>query len=290
MNSPSTTKPIAPLSDGQKAALVNLLDDDDAAVYQTVRERILSCGQEATPWLRPHALSSDPVLRRRAQEILQYLARQTADNHFLAFCLNQAEDLDIEEASWLVAQTQYPDINTTAYQALFDSYASDLRERIDLSAGAETFLSAINQYLFGELKFHGNEQNYYDPDNSYLNRVLDRRTGNPISLCLVYLLVARRLRLPIAGIGMPGHFLVRYQSSTTEIYIDAFNQGKLLSKADCVKYLLHTTHGFQESHLSAITSRRMLLRMCSNLHQIYVQLELTEETARVQRYIVALAK
>jgi len=290
MNSPSTTKLAAPLSDGQKAALVNLLGDDDPAVYQTVREKILSCGQEATQWLRPHVLSSDPVLRRRAQEIVQYLARQTADNHFLAFCLGQGEDLDIEEASWLLAQTQYPEINLTAYQALFDSYASDLRERIDFTAGAEVLLGAVNQYLFSELKFHGNEQNYYEPDNSYLNRVLDRRTGNPITLCLVYLLVARRLRLPIAGIGMPGHFLVRYQSSTTEIYIDAFNQGKLLTKADCVKYLLHTSHGFQESYLAVITPRRMLLRMCSNLHQIYVQLELTEETARVQRYIVALAK
>jgi regulator of sirC expression with transglutaminase-like and TPR domain len=290
MSSPSTTKPAEPLSDGQKAALVNLLGDDDAAVYQTVRENILSYGQEATQWLRPHTLSSDAVLRRRAQEIVQYLARQSADNHFLAFCLSQGEDLDIEEAAWLLAQTQYPEINLTAYQALFDSYASDLRERIDLSAGAEALLGAVNQYLFGELKFHGNEQNYYEPDNSYLNRVLDRRTGNPITLCLVYLLIARRLRLPIAGIGMPGHFLVRYQSSTAEIYIDAFNQGKLLTKADCVKYLLHTSHGFQESYLSVITSRRMLLRMCSNLHQIYVQLELTEETARVQRYIVALAK
>ena len=290
MSTPSTTKPAAALSDGQKAALVSLLGDDDSAVYHTVRDKILSYGQEATGWLRPHALSSDPVLRRRAQEIVQYLARQTADNHFLAFCLSQGEDLDIEEASWLLAQTQYPDINVMAYQALFDSYASDLRERIDHSAGAESVLNAINQYVFGDLKFHGNEQNYYEPDNSYLNRVLDRRTGNPPSLCLFYLLIARRLRLPIAGIGMPGHFLVRYQSSTTEIYIDAFNQGKLLTKADCVKYLLHTSHGFQESYLSVVTSRRMLLRMCSNLHQIYVQLELTEETARVQRYIVALAK
>src|SRR5438876_1144393 len=83
---------------------------------------------------------------------------------------------------------------------------------------AEAVLGVINQHLFTELGFHGNEQNYYEPDNSYLNRVLDRRTGNPISLCLIYLLIARRLRLPIAGIGMPGHFLVRYQSSTAEIY------------------------------------------------------------------------
>ncbi|MCI0539279.1 MAG: transglutaminase-like domain-containing protein, partial [Verrucomicrobiales bacterium] len=221
MNSPGTVKSAPPLSESQKAALVNLLGDDDTSVYQTVRHKILSYGQEATQWLRPHAISSDPVLRRRTQEIMQYLARQTADNHFLAFCLSQGEDLDIEEASWLLGQTQYPDINVTAYEALFDSYASDLRERVNPGANAEAILGAINQYLFGELKFHGNEQNYYEPDNSYLNRVLDRRTGNPITLCLVYLLIARRLRLPIAGIGMPGHFLVRYQSSTTEIYIDA---------------------------------------------------------------------
>src|SRR5215470_12647233 len=111
MNSLSITKPAAPPSDGQKAALVNLLGDDDAAVYQTVREKILSYGQEVIQWLRPHVLSSDPVLRRRAQEIVQHLARQAADNHFLAFCLSQGEDLDIEEAAWLLAQTQYPEIN-----------------------------------------------------------------------------------------------------------------------------------------------------------------------------------
>jgi len=267
-----------------------LLGDEDVIVFQTIREKILSYGDEAAEWMRPHTLSSDKVLRRRAQEIVQHLARQAMDNRFLAFCLSQGEDLDIEEGAWLLARTQYPEINIAAYQALLDSYAADLRERLPSNAEAEPSLATINEYLFRGLKFCGNEQNYYEPDNSYLNRVMDRRTGNPISLCLVYLLIARRLRLPIAGIGMPGHFLLRFQSSTTEIFIDAFNRGKLLTKADCVKYLLHTSHGFQESYLGVVSARRMLLRMCSNLHQIYVQLELAEDTARVQRYIVALAK
>jgi regulator of sirC expression with transglutaminase-like and TPR domain len=278
------------LSEAQKAALINLLTDDDIAVYHTIRGKILSYGQAAGDWLRPHMLSSDPVLRRRAHELVQYLARQDADNRFLAFCLNQGEDLDIEEGAWLLSQTQYPDINVSAYQALFDSYAADLRERIDFGARPESILASINQYLFSELGFTGNETNYYDPDNSYLNRVVDRRTGNPISLCLVYLFAARRLRLPIVGIGMPGHFLIRFQSSTGELYIDAFNRGKLLTKGDCVKYLLHTSHGFQEGYLAPVSPRRVLLRVCSNLHQIYAQLELTEDTSRLQRYIVALAK
>jgi regulator of sirC expression with transglutaminase-like and TPR domain len=278
------------LSENQKAALLKLLTDDDIAVYHTIRGKILSYGQSAGDWLRPHTLSSDPVLRRRAHELVQYLAKQEADNNFLAFCLNQGEDLDVEEGAWLLSQTQYPDINIAAYQALFDSYVGDLRERIDFGSTPERILATINQYLFTELSFVGNETNYYDPDNSYLNRVVDRRTGNPISLCLVYLFVARRLRLPIVGIGMPGHFLIRFQSSTGEVFIDAFNRGKLLTKADCVKYLLHTSHGFQEGYLSPVSPRRILLRVCSNLHQIYVQLELPDETARLQRYIVALAK
>jgi regulator of sirC expression with transglutaminase-like and TPR domain len=290
MTSSTQTDPREALSESQRAALIKLLTDDDIAVYHTIRGKILSYGPSAGDWLRPHMLSSDPVLRRRANELVHYMARQDADNRFLAFCLNQGEDLDVEEGAWLLSQTQYPDINVAAYQALFDSYCGDLRERIDFGAPPEGILASINQYLFNELGFAGNEINYYDPDNSYLNRVVDRRTGNPISLCLVYLFVARRLRLPIAGIGMPGHFLIRFQSSTGEIYIDAFNRGKLLTKHDCVKYLLHTSHGFQESYLSPVSYRRVLLRVCSNLHQIYAQLELTEEASRLQRYIVALAK
>jgi len=190
----------------------------------------------------------------------------------------------------LLSRTRYPEVNVEAYQALFDNYAGDLRERIDFGAPPEQMLGVINEYLFSELGFAGNEQNYYDPDNSYLNRVVDRRAGNPISLCIVYLLVARRLRLPVTGIGMPGHFLCRFQCSTEEIYIDAFNRGKQLSKADCVKYLIHTSHGFQEGFLAPATPRRILLRVCSNLHQIYTQLAQTDEIARLQRYIIALAK
>jgi regulator of sirC expression with transglutaminase-like and TPR domain len=120
--------------------------------------------------------------------------------------------------------------------------------------------------------------------------VIDRRKGNPISLCLIYLLLARRLHLPITGIGMPGHFLCRFQTPTEELFIDAFNSGKNLTKGDCVKYLLHTRDGFKEAYLAPITTRRTLLRVCSHLHQIYSQQSRKNDIARFQRYIVALAK
>jgi regulator of sirC expression with transglutaminase-like and TPR domain len=290
MNASVTSEKPKALSESQKNALINLLVDEDPAVYRVIREKFLSYGQMASAWMQPHVLSSDPVLRRRSQEIIDHLARQSADNRFLAFCLSHGEDLDVEQATWLLAQTRYPDINITAYQALFDSYTGDLKEKIDFGNPSLQILATINEYLFKGLGFRGNEQNYYDLENSYMNRVVDRRTGNPISLSMIYFFIARRLRLPVSGIGMPGHFICRFQSSTDEIYIDAFNAGKLLTKADCVKYLLQTSHGFQEGFLAPATPRRILLRMCSNLHQIYLHHKQPDETARLQRYIVALAK
>ncbi len=268
--------------------MIVLLADDDPLVFNAVREKLISCGPPAAEWLRPHTLSGEPALRRRAIEIINHFARQAADDAFLTFCLQHGENLDFETGALLMAQTQYPEINTEAYGALLDSYASELRERLNPKGSARHILGTINEYVFAELGFAGNEENYYDPENSYLNRVLDRRTGIPISLSLVYLLLARRLRLPIAGIGLPGHFVCRYQSVAEELYIDAFHGGRLMTKADCVHYLLHGHYALQEEYLTPATPRRMLTRLCGNLHQAYTQLEMTEEVTRIQRYLVAL--
>src|SRR5438477_2503375 len=113
------------LSESRRAALLNLLADENPAIYQTVREKILSYGPQAAGWLRPHTLSSDPAMRRRAQEIVLHFERHAADNRFLGFCLKHGEEFNLEEAAWLLAQTQYPEINTGAYEALLDSYANE---------------------------------------------------------------------------------------------------------------------------------------------------------------------
>jgi regulator of sirC expression with transglutaminase-like and TPR domain len=277
-------------SESRRMALLSLLADEDPAIYRVARDQILACGPAATQWLRPHALSRDPTLRRRAQGIISHFHRQSADDRFLGFCLKHGQELDLEQGAWLLAQTRYPEINLEAYQALLDSYAADLRADVEPSGPAETVLTQINRYLFDKLRFTGNEADFYDPENSYLNRVLDRRTGNPINLCLVYLLLARRLRLPVTGIGLPGHFMCRYQSSAAEIYLDVFNRGKFLTKADCVRYLVQGNYGLREDYLAPVSPRRILLRICSNLHQIYLRQAFEEGTTRIQRYLVALAR
>jgi regulator of sirC expression with transglutaminase-like and TPR domain len=290
MRAPAPIKGTPRLTENQRSALISLLGDDDPIVYETVHAKLLSYGEEVVNWLKPYTISDDPLLRKRAHQIILGFERKEADQRFMDFCASRGEDLPLEEGVWQLAKTQYPEINVSAYEALLDAYAAVLRTRINFTGDAEEILDTLNRYLFNELHFAPNEANYYDPDNSYLNRVMDKRTGNPISLCTVYLLLGRRLKLPITGIGLPGHFVCRYQTSTAEIYVDAFNRGKLLTKADCIKYLLHTHHGLEEGYLAPVTPRRILLRMCANLHQIYLHNELADETARFQRYLVALAK
>ena len=278
------------LSEKQRAALLTLLSDDDPAVYRTVRQRILRMGPRAAEWLRPSLISLDPALRRRTQEIVLHFARQTADDRFLAFCLQHGEEFDLEQGAWLLAQSEYPEINVDGYRALLDSYASAIRERLRRRNGAKEVLGIITEFLFLELGFSGDEDDFCDPQNSYLNRVLDRRSGNPITLCLIYVLLARRLSLPITGIGLPGRFICRYQTSSEEVYLDAFAGGTLLTKADCVQYLLNASFSVRNDYLSPVTPRRFLLRSCANLHQIYLQDGRDERTVRMQRYIVALAR
>jgi regulator of sirC expression with transglutaminase-like and TPR domain len=290
MKSAGTIELPEAFSESKRAALLNLLADEDPAVYQTVREKILSCGPSATEWLRPHTLSSDPALRRRARQIVRHFDRQAADNRFLGFCLKHGEDFGLEQGLWLLAQTEDPEINVEAYKALLDHFAAEVGERLQPGSEPKVLLTELNTYLFGDLGFTGNEENYYDPQNSYLNRVIDRRTGNPINICAVYMLLARRLRLPIAGIGLPGHFICRYQSTAAELYIDPFNHGKFLTKADCIQYLTRGNYSLRDDYLAPVTPRRLLLRVCGNLHQIYLQLEQAHEATRLQRYLIALAR
>ncbi|MEY4386452.1 MAG: hypothetical protein RLY20_1735 [Verrucomicrobiota bacterium] len=279
-----------PLDEHKRAVFLNLLGDDDPAVVLAVHAKLVSLGPDVCAWLRPHTLSSDAVVRRHARAVIQHFEGRDAEHDFLSFCLRHGEDIDLEAGALKLCCTTYPTTNCAAYSAVLDEFANELRDRTPSVASPRDELEIINTYLFKELRFRGNEENYFDPRNSYLSQVLDHRTGNPISLCTLYMLVARRLGLPIVGIGLPGHFLCRYQSSEGSIYIDPFHRGRLLTKADCVQYLLDSAFGLNEQFLAPVTTRRMLMRMCGNLHQCYLHLEQAANATRINGYLLALAR
>lgn len=290
-NRPTTRlRNVAPLDDKTWRALLSLLGDEDESIAATICDQVRAHGRDARRWLEAETLHADPLVRRRVKALLLELQRAEADRRFELFCTHHGEEFDLEQGIWFIAQTRYPGINLQAYDALLDDWARRLRVALEPYRKGDSIIAVINEFLFTDLGFTGNESKYYDPENSYLNRVIDRRTGNPISLCLVYLLVGRRLGLPIAGIGFPGHFLCRYQSPQEEFYIDAFNRGKVYSKAQCMQYLTQNGFGVREGYLVPISARRILLRICANLHQIYLQNGAAVEADRVQRYLVTLAR
>lgn len=146
----------------------------------------------------------------------------------------------------------------------------------------------MNRYLFTECGFKGNTKNYYEVENSYLNRVIDRRTGIPISLSTVYLLIGKRLQLPVHGIGMPGHFLVKFDSDKYKVFIDCFNGGALLTEKNCARFLTEAGYGFEERFLQRSPTRAILTRMIKNLLAIYSKLDDPLKKSRLLRFVEIL--
>ena len=289
MNSKPSVDSRQPLSNGQRSALIRLLGDEDPKIHEPVRARLMACGPEVVGWLRPHLVATDPILRRHAHEIVLHFRRADADADFLAFCLNQGEDLDLERGIGLLCQTRYPTALLEVFTAQLDQISKELRVRSITQVAPQQRLLTATRYLFSELQFRGDAHYESDPESCYFNRVMERHMGNPIGLCTLLLLVCKRLGLPVAGIGLPGHFVCRFQTSTTELYIDCFNQGRFLTKSDCVKYLHATNHALEEGYLAPVSTRRILMRMCANLQQTYIHLNDEPEAALVKRYLVALA-
>jgi regulator of sirC expression with transglutaminase-like and TPR domain len=182
--------------------------------------------------------------------------------------------VDLAEASLLIACEEYPELDVPGYLAQLDVMAAALRPRVDPSEAPEAAVRALNQYLFEEQGFRGNVEEYYDPRNSYLNQVLDRRCGIPITLSTVYMEVARRAGIAIDGVGLPGHFIVRVARSGPPMLVDPFHGGALLSEEDCQRRLDRIYGGrvkMEARMLAACSRKEILRRMLRNLKAIYLK-------------------
>jgi regulator of sirC expression with transglutaminase-like and TPR domain len=184
----------------------------------------------------------------------------------------RSDDLELDRAALALAAIEYPDLDIGSFVAILDSYAIELAGRLPDTCGGPQFIAAANEYLFGELGFAGNAENYYDPRNSCLNEVLTKRVGIPITLSLVYMEIARRLAKPIFGIGLPGHFLVQYDDGDFSAFIDPFHGGTLLTAAECYD-LARRSSGAQfpddPALLARVSKQQILRRMINNLRSVY---------------------
>ena len=188
--------------------------------------------------------------------------------------INQPDELiDLAKAALYIAQEEEADIHPEEYLNLLDAMASEVQKSLPEQQYPLRIIQTINRYLYIDLGFTGNSADYYDPRNSFLNQVIDRRTGIPITLALVYLEVARRINFPMVGIGMPGHFLLRPDFEEAAIYVDAFNGGEVLFAQDC-QARLSEIYGqpveIQPEFFAPVSSKQFLGRMLTNLKAIYL--------------------
>jgi regulator of sirC expression with transglutaminase-like and TPR domain len=194
---------------------------------------------------------------------------------FAALVQHPDDQIDLAAAALALARIHGPVGNPARYLRLLDDFAAWLGVRVDPHGDPERAVRQLSHYLAVDQRFHGNTRNYADPLNSCLNVVLDRRTGIPITLSVVWLEVGWRLGLPLSGVGLPGHFLIKYAAEGTEIILDPFHGGVILGPEDCARRLqgvFGRAVPLEAHYLAAVTRKQILTRMLNNLKQIYTRI------------------
>ena len=193
-----------------------------------------------------------------------------------AALVNEVEDerINLARAALAIARIEYPNLDPVPYLAKLEDMASRVRRRVSGYSNTQEVLRAINGVLFEEEQLKGNTEDYFDPRNSFLNEVLERKLGIPITLALIYSEVARRVGLPLFGVGMPGHFLLKhYDADGRQLILDPFSRGAQLTPQDCQRRLEQIYAGqmpMQPEFLAAVSKRQWLTRILNNLKTIYL--------------------
>ncbi len=253
------------MEESEIKALISLLDDDDKQVVSHVEEKILSLGKVVIPFLEKEwETSFNPTLQSRIEEIIHVLQYDLLRSRLKDW--HKSDEKDLLTGMWLVATYQYPDLELEKLRQELEQiyYETWLEFRPDLYPVDQ--IKVVNSVLFNKLKFGANTKNFHSPGNSMINVVLETRKGNPITLCVIYMLVAQKLKLPVRGVNLPNLFILTYKDDqNNQFYVNAFNRGLIFSKQDIENYI-HELHLVpQPSFFEPCTSLDILRRALRNL-------------------------
>jgi regulator of sirC expression with transglutaminase-like and TPR domain len=260
-------------------SLVALLDDEDPRALQLVRSRLFDIGTAAIPFLEAAREASPPAFAARLDEMTDELRYRELKGAFLALAAERVPDL--ETGAFLLSRFVRPRADHGVYKTWLDRVAAAAGDSIPEDATTAEAAKRLSAHLFQSMGFAGNETNYYDPDNSCLSRVIDTRRGIPVTLSILYLLVAKRLRLPVYGVGTPGHFLLGFREDGEAHFLDAFRQGRPLAAAEVRRMLVRNGYEFRPEYLKPCGPREILARMMRNLLSIYQKTGAVERAERL---------
>ena len=196
-----------------------------------------------------------------------------ARERFRQLTMLRDEDLDLTEASLVIALEEYPGLEIDAYMERIQGWTATVRDRLGASRDVDRIVEEVNRLLFAEEGFHGEAGDYYDPRNAFLNEVLDRHAGLPIALSIVYIELSRALGIETSGVALPGHFLVKLSGVWGDLLIDPFDDGRVLSIEECQELVDHFFGGavrLREHHLRPFGNKEILSRLLAHLKSVYV--------------------
>lgn len=268
----------APAADPDDAAaiekLIRQLDDDSFKVRESAFNKLLAIGLPALPQLQAASNSPSFEQRHRVRMLAAGIQKGVLREAFLELARQEDEELDLEQGMWLMSRMIDPAVRRDDLSRQLDDLADKVRKKLGKDVSPRTadprkVVEAIQQVLFVEQKFTGNRDDYNNPQNSSLSHVLASRKGLPILLSQVVISVARRVRAPIVGLGLPGRFMVKYDGAQapegfpkTDIVLDPFGDGKIVTSDELATMI----PGFDpEESLEPYGRRETLVRMLNNL-------------------------
>ncbi len=248
-------------------SLVTLLEEEDPSSLALVRSKILGVGAAILPYLDEIRPAATPEMAIRLESVAGELRFQDLRRDFVRLSL--AKTPDLEDGAMLISRFGFADVDAAVYRAWLDRVAAAVAAEMPPDAGIGESVRRLSNYLFQTLGVAGNETRYYDADNSYLSRVIDTRRGIPVTLTVLFLLLSRRLRLPVYGVGTPGHFLAGFKENGTSLFVDCFRGGQLMTLPEVKRMLVRNGYEWRADLGKPVGPREILARMLRNLISIY---------------------
>ena len=276
------------LKDSELRALVSLLDDDDSEVVTMVESKIKSLGGNIIHFLedRWEESSLSPVLQKKLEDLIHDLQYQSFENRIIHWYRRESDDLI--KGMWAVATYQYPELSIEKLQSDINDIYLDAWTELREDMHPMDQIKALNHVFFTKHKFGANTKHFHAASNSMINVVLESHKGNPISLCVIYMLVAQKLKLPIYGVNLPNLFILTYKTEKLQFYINVFNRGLVFSKTDIDNYLQQLNIGQEEIFYQPCDNVDIVRRVIRNLVIAFEKIGDTEKVNELESILIQL--
>lgn len=268
----------------QKEALIRLLHDNDPETVRLVKEELTASGEDRIHELQELMRIDDKCVSEHARDVLTAISGRSAEEEFSLLCHFFGDGIDLEQACWSLARAMEPGVCILPFEHKLNLWGRQFLVKLSGAVSNRERVLRLASFLSEELDFRGNADNYYCERNSLLPRVIETRSGIPLTLTLIYMMVGSRAAMKIEGINLPGHFIARHG----EVYFDPFHRGRILSRVDVESILLRQGLQLKDCHLQPSTARQMLVRMLANLLYVYDLQGDCQKHARVRGWMQGL--